>query len=125
LVYQRKRMIFIVSIILMFCFALSAVFIGFAPNAYKLVNQDFVSKAIQNAELEAMQRGDVYLRAGVLDTNSSTSSIPDYNTTVSLFTYVINSTGSRVNEVNITSSVTVAEDDTDGARNITVSAEKE
>jgi len=118
-------MIFIVSVILMFCFALSAVFIGFAPNAYKLVNQDFVSKAIQNAELEAMQRGDVYLRAGVLDTNSSTSSIPDNNTTVSLFTYVINSTGSRVNEVNITSSVTVAEDDTDGARNITVSAEKE
>ena len=115
-------MIFIVSIILMFCFALSAVFIGFTPNAYRLVDKDFVSKAIMNAELQAMRYGDVYLRAGVLDTNSSTST-PDNNTTASLFTYVINSTGSRVNEVNITSSITVAEDA--GARNITVSAEKE
>ncbi len=115
-------MIFIVSIILMFCFALSAVFIGFTPNAYRLVDKDFVSKAIMNAELQAMRYGDVYLRAGVLDTDSNTST-PDSNTTVSLFTYVINSTGSRVNEVNITSNITVAED-SDGA-DITVSAEKE
>ena len=114
-------MIFIVSVILMFCFALSAVFIGFTPNAYKLVDQDFVSKAIQNAELEAMQRGDVYLRAGVLDTNSTTST-PDNNTTVSLFTYVSNSTGILINLVNITSNITVKE--VAGVDYITVSAEK-
>ena len=116
-------MIFIVSIILMFCFALSAVFIGFAPNVYKLTDKDFVSKAIENAELEAMQYGDVYLRAGVLDTNSSTSLIPDNNTTVSLFTYVINSTSSSpINLVNITSNITVKE--VAGVDYITVSAEK-
>lgn len=115
-------MIFIVSVILMFCFALSAVFIGFTPNAYRLVDKDFVSKAIMNAELQAMRYGDVYLRSGFLDTNSSTST-PDYNITVSPFTWVTNSTGSTVSQVNITSSITVAEDD--GARNITVSAEKE
>ena len=107
-------MIFIVSIILMFCFALSAVFIGFAPNVYKITDKDFVSRAIQNAELEAMQRGDVYLRAGVLNTNTTTTTSP--------FTYVINSTGSTINIVNITSNITVKE--VAGVDYITVSAEK-
>ena len=116
-------MIFIVSIILMFCFALSAVFIGFAPNAYKLTDKDFVSKAIQNAELEAMKYGDVYLRAGVLDTNTTTAT-PDNKTQTSLFTYVVNADNSTINLVNITSKITVAIDDTTGVENITVSAEK-
>ena len=115
-------MIFIVSIILMFCFALSAVFIGFAPNVYKLTDKDFLSKAMRNAELEAMQHGDVYLRAGVLDTNYSTST-PDNTTTASNFTYAINSTGSTINLVNITSNITVAESAT-GVENIIVSVEK-
>lgn len=66
-------MILIVSVILIFCFALSAVFIGFTPNIYRLVDKDFVSKAIKSAELEAMRYGDVYLRAGVLDTNTTPS----------------------------------------------------
>lgn len=114
-------MIFIVSVILMFCLAISAVFIGFTPNAYRLIDKDFVSKATINKELEAMRYGDVYLRSGVLDTNSTTST-PDNNVTVSLFTWVTNSTNIPINQVNITSSITVAEDD--GARNITVSAEK-
>ena len=115
-------MIFIVSIILMFCFALSAVFIGFAPNVYKLTDKDFLSKAMRNAELEAMQHGDVYLRAGVLDTNYSTST-PDNTTTASNFTYAINSTGSTINLVNITSNITVAESAT-GVEYIIVSVEK-
>lgn len=105
----------------MFCFALSAVFIGFTPNAYRLIDKDFVSKAIMNAELQAMRYGEVYLRAGVLDTNSSTST-PDSNTTVSRFTYVINSTNSEVNLVNITSNITVSEN-SEGVH-ITVSADK-
>ncbi|MDO8749106.1 MAG: hypothetical protein Q7J72_08355 [Candidatus Omnitrophota bacterium] len=115
-------MIFIVSIILMFCFALSAVFIGFAPNAYKLTYKDFVSKAIQNAELEAMQRGDVYLRAGVLNTNTTIA--PNTNTTTSLFTYTVDSDGDRINIVNITSNITVAINSTTGVESITVSADK-
>lgn len=117
-------MIFIVSIILMFCFALSAVFIGFTPNAYRLVDKDFVSKAIMNAELEAMRYGEVYLRAGVLDTNTITT--PTSNNTIqsSLFTYVVNATGITINSVNITSNITVAIDSND-VENITVSAEKE
>ena len=104
----------------MFCFALSAVFIGFAPNVYKLTDKDFVSKAIENAELEAMQYGDVYLRAGVLNTNTAIA--PNTNTTTSPFTYVINSTGSTINIVNITSNITVKE--VAGVDYITVSAEK-
>ena len=114
-------MIFIVSIILMFCFALSAVFIGFSPNVYKITDKDFVSRAIQNAELEAMQRGDVYLRAGVLNTNTTIA--PNTTTTTSPFTYVINSTSSSpINLVNITSNITVKE--VAGVDYITVSAEK-
>ena len=115
-------MIFIVSIILMFCFALSAVFIGFAPNVYKLTDKDFVSKAIENAELEAMQYGDVYLRAGVLNTNTTIAPNTNTTTTTSPFTYVINSTGSTINIVNITSNITVKE--VAGVDYITVSAEK-
>ena len=115
-------MIFIVSIILMFCFALSAVFIGFAPNVYKITDKDFVSRAIQNAELEAMQRGDVYLRAGVLNTNTTIAPNTNTTTTTSPFTYVINSTGSTINIVNITSNITVKE--VAGVDYITVSAEK-
>lgn len=114
-------MIFIVSIILMFCFALSAVFIGFAPNVYKLTNKDFVSKAIQNAELEAMRYGEVYLRSGVLDTNATTAT-SNNKIRSSLFTSVVNATGSTINSVNITSNITVAIDSND-VENITVSAE--
>jgi len=116
-------MIFIVSIILMLCFALSAVFIGFAPNMYKLTDKDFVSKAIHNAELEAMRYGDVYLRAGVLDTDTTTTT-PDNATQTGLFTYVVNADGSTINTVNITSKITVAIDNTTGVENITVSADK-
>ncbi|MEK6567546.1 MAG: hypothetical protein AABZ27_02250 [Candidatus Omnitrophota bacterium] len=116
-------MIFIVSVILMLCFALSAVFIGFAPNVYRLADKDFVSKAIMNAELQAMRYGDLYLRAGFLDTDVTTTDIPDSNISVSLFTWTTNSTNNNVSQVNITSSITVAED-TEG-ENITVSAEIE
>ena len=105
----------------MFCFALSAVFIGFSPNVYKLTGKDILSRAIRNAELEAMQYGDIYLRAGFLDTNFSTST-PDNTTTASNFTYAINSTGSTINLVNITSNITVAENT--GVEYITVSVEK-
>ena len=116
-------MIFIVSIILMFCFALSAVFIGFAPNVYKITDKDFVSRAIQNTEFEAMQYGDIKLRAGVLDTNA-TSSTSNNTIHVSPFTYVVNATDITINSVNITSSITVAIGSND-VENITVSAEKE
>lgn len=115
-------MIFIVSIILMFCFALSAVFIGFTPNAYRLVDKDFVSKAIMNSELQAMRYGEVYLRARVLDTNSTTST-PDSNITMSRFTWITNSTNDTVSQINITSNITVSED-SEGVH-ITVSADKE
>ena len=107
----------------MFCFALSVVFIGFTPNVYKLMDKDFVSKAIENAELEAMRYGDVYLRAGVLDTNTTTLT-PDNTTRTGLFTYAVNATGSTINLVNLTSKITVAIDNTTGVENITVSAEK-
>lgn len=118
-------MIFIVSIILMFCFALSAVFIGFAPNVYKLTDKDFLSKAMRNAELEAMQYGNVYLRAGTLDTNTTNTTVGNNTTLTGNFTYVINSTNSTINLLNITSSITVAENTTTGVEEITVSVEKE
>lgn len=114
-------MIFIVSIILMFCFALSAVFIGFAPNVYKLTNKDFYSQAIRNAELKAMRYGEVYLRAGILDTNAATPA-PNTNTTTSPFTYTVDSANVTINQVNITSNITVTED-SEEIKNITVSAE--
>lgn len=113
-------MIFIVSIILTFGFALSAVFIGFGPNVYRLSDKGFMSRAIQNAELEAMHYGDLYLRAGVLDTDSSTPTVS--NTAVrNLFTYNIVQ-GITAAAVTITSDITVS--GSVGAETISVSAYK-
>ncbi len=117
-------MIFIVSIILTFGFALSAVFIGFGPNVYRLSDKGFMSRAIQNAELEAMHYGDLYLRAGKLDTDISTTSIPNSDEIPSLFTYNIIGLGTTAAAVTITSVITVDKDSDTGAETIAVSAHK-
>lgn len=116
-------MIFIVSLILTFGFALSAVFIGFGPNAYRLSDKGFMSRAIQNAELEAMHYGDLFLRAGVLDTDTSTLEISNDTTMRNPFTYNIIGlgTGKTAASVTITSVITVNKDST-GAETITASA---
>lgn len=114
-------MIFIVSLILTFGFALSAVFIGFGPNVYRLSDKGFMSRAIQNAELEAMHYGDLYLRAGKLDTddsNKKSAEIPN------LFTYNIIGLGATAAAVTITSVITVDKDSDTGAETIAVSAHK-
>lgn len=114
-------MIFIVSLILTFGFALSAVFIGFGPNVHRLSDKGFMSRAIQNAELEAMHYGDLYLRAGILDpgdTNKKSAEIPN------LFTYSIIGLGATAAAVTITSVITVSKDSVTGAETITASAHK-
>jgi len=111
-------MIFIVSLILTFGFALSAVFIGFGPNVYRLSDQGFMSRAIQNAELEAMHYGNLYLRAGLLDPDDKekkTMQIP------SVFTYNIIGLGKTASSVTITSVITVNKDFA-GAETITANA---
>lgn len=118
-------MIFIVSLILTFSFALSAVFIGFGPNVYRLSNKGFKSRVIQNAELEAMQYGNLYLRSGALDTDSGTANIPNSIDEIkNLFIYNIIGLGAdqkMVSTINITSSIT-ANKDPSGVVKITVSA---
>ena len=116
-------MIFIVSIILTFGFALSAIFLGFSPNIYRLSDKGFMGRAIQNAELEAMQYGNLYLRAGILDPDN-----PDKvnNETESLFIYNIIGSGAQERTAsfsNITSNITVSKD-LNGAVKITVTAHK-
>lgn len=114
-------MIFIVSIILTFGFALSAVFIGFGPNAYRLSDKGFMSRAYQNAELEAMHYGDLYLRAGILDpddSNKKSKELPP-----NLFTYNIIGQGTTAAAISITSTITVDKDAT-GAQTISVTARK-
>lgn len=117
-------MIFIVSLILTFGFALSAVFIGFGPNVYRLSDKGFKARAIQNAELEAMHYGDLYLRAGVLDTDDSTLPIPKEIPIHSLFTYNIIGFGAdqTAAAVTITSVITVNKD-TSGVVQITARAD--
>ena len=116
-------MIFIVSIILTFGFALSALFIGFGPNVYRLSDKGFMARAYQNAELEAMHYGDLYLRAGKLDTDSNTASIPDNYSIYSPFTYNIIGLGTTAAAVTITSEINVSKDST-GAETISVTARK-
>jgi len=115
-------MIFIISLILTFGFALSAVFIGFSPNVYRLSDKGFMSRAIQNAELEAMQYGNLYLRAGILDPND-----PDKKSKVlppNLFTYNIIGQGTTATAISITSTITVDKDSATGVETISVSARK-
>lgn len=112
-------MIFIVSLILTFGFALSAVFIGFGPNAYRLSDKGFMSRAIQNAELEAMHYGDLYLRAGILDPDDT---VKNYTATRSLFTYNIIGSGTA-SAVTITSDITASRNSA-GAQIITVNSHK-
>ena len=113
-------MILIISIILTFCFALSAVSAGFSTNAYKLTDKDFMARAIQNAQLEAMQYGDLYLRAGVLDTDVTTTVAND-TTMRNLFTYSV--TPQSAVSISITSEITVNKD-SDGVNTITAKAYK-
>ena len=110
-------MIFIVSLILTFGFALSAVFIGFGPNAYRLSDKDFMSRAVQNAELEAMQYGDLYLHAGKLNPDNVTA--PNKTTMESLFAYSV--TPQSTVSISITSEITVNKD-SDGVKTITAKA---
>ncbi len=116
-------MIFIISLILTFGFVLSAVFIGFGPNVYRLSDKGFMSRAIQNAELEAMQYGNLYLRAGILDPSDSAK---NYTAIRNLFTY--NIIGSQEHPqtaaaITITSSITASKD-ADGVVTITAKAHK-
>ena len=113
-------MIFIISIILMFCLALSAVSGGFSTNAYKVSDKDFMARAVQNAQLEAMQLGDVYLRSGVLDTDDTTP-VSNDTTMRNLFTYSV--TPKSVISVTITSEIT-ANKDSAGVETITAKAYK-
>lgn len=113
-------MIFIVSLILTFGFALSAVFIGFGPNVYRLSDKGFTARAYQNAELEAMHYGDLYLRAGILDPDDTTK---NYTATRNLFTYNIIGLGTTAAAVTITSEINVSKDST-GAETISVTAQK-
>ncbi len=64
-------MIYIVSIILMISFILSGIFVGLAPNVYRIVENDFLRRAHYNAKLEGLQYGDLGLRAGVFNTTSA------------------------------------------------------
>jgi len=57
-------MVYIISIILMISFILSGIFVGLAPNVYRIVEKDFKRRAQYNAKLEGLQYGDVGLRAG-------------------------------------------------------------
>ncbi len=113
-------MIFIVSLILTFGFALSALFIGFGPNVYRLSDKGFMSRAIHNAELEAMQYGNLYLRAGILDPDDSAK---NYTAIRNLFTYnIVGSQADTAAAVTITSNITVTKDD--GVVKISVRADK-
>lgn len=112
-------MIFIVSLILTFGFALSALFIGFGPNVYRLSDKGFMARAFQNAELEAMHYGDLYLRAGILDPDDAAK---NYTATRSRFTYNIIGSGTA-SAVTITSDITASRN-SDGAQTISVTARK-
>ena len=116
-------MIFIISLILAFGFALSAIFIGFGPNVYRLSDKGFMNRAIQNAELEAMQYGNLYLRAGILDTDEATPISKD-TTMRNLFTYNIIGPGTTAAAISITSTITVDKDSATGVETISVSARK-
>lgn len=113
-------MIFIVSLILTFGFALSALFIGFGPNVYRISDKGFMSRAIHNAELEAMHYGDLYLRAGILDPDDADKKNAEI---ASLFTYNIIGLGQPAAEISITSTITVSKDAA-GAQTISVTAHK-
>ena len=112
-------MIFIISLILTFGFALSAVFIGFGPNVYRISDKGFMGRAIQNAELEAMQWGKLYLRAGILDPDDSDKKSTERREE---FTYNIIGQGITAAAITITSNITVTKDD--GVVKISVSADK-
>lgn len=117
-------MIFIISLILTFGFALSAVFIGFGPNVYRLSDKGFMNRAIQNAELEAMHYGDLYLRAGKLDPDDpdkkSTEIIPPNPFTYNLIGPLTDQHTAAA--ITITSKISVGRDN--GVPTITVSADK-
>ena len=126
-------MIFIVSLILTFGFALSALFIGFSPNIYRISDKDFMHRAIRNAELEAMHYGDLYLRAGIIDTDPNTTDIPDNTSDLpddkkisSLFTYNIigPNADQTVSFITITSRITASKDTSTGLVNITAQSSK-
>jgi hypothetical protein len=63
-------MLYIVSVILMISFILSGIFVGLAPNVYRIVEKDFLRKAQYNAKLQGLQYGDLGLRAGVFNVTS-------------------------------------------------------
>ncbi len=112
-------MIFIISLILTFGFALSAVFIGFSPNVYRLSDKGFMSRAIQNAELEAMQYGNLYLRAGILDPDDPEKKSEER---WEEFTYNIIGQGITAAAITITSNITATK--VDGVVTITAAAHK-
>jgi len=116
-------MIFIVSIIIAFSFILSAVFIGFTPNVARLVDSDILREVFDNAAVEAIQYGNLYRRAGIIDTNTTTT-MPENATIVSRFTYTVDSEENTINLVNITSDITVIKNSTTGVEDVTVSVDK-
>jgi len=63
-------MLYIVSVILMISFILSGIFVGLAPNVYRIVEKDFLRRAQYNARLEGLQYGDLGLRAGIFNVTS-------------------------------------------------------
>lgn len=106
MVYPDNPMIFIVSVILTLGIALSALFLGFGPNVYRLTDKGVMSRAIQNAELEAMRYGDLYLRAGILEAGPSDSNIPGEITLApNLFLYTDTALGRK--SVSLTSTISV------------------